>query len=405
MSDSPDGAAYINTSERVFRLGQVSEAAAALAGTPVPHQLNANTAVSKVLLEPAPEAKIKPISVHRDDSFQPNVPVASPHVRRNSTFAKVGGLLMILAPASVFASQLTGADIRPQLVIDSIRVVQAWSSTALGSLSFGPAKPRLVVEHSRAAKGEPAPLGLTLEGAGSGAVVHIAGLAQGMELSAGSAVGDGWEVPANYVGDVWIAPPEGFAGSVHLVAELRGLNGEVADRQTITLEWTSAVVSAPVGRQLTDSPTLASISSKPVQLRGDQNYRTDPVPPNGEEAKPIELSPDRTAMRPAELSEPTSQRQTNGELAVLVQRGKDLIATGDLAAARVSLRRAAEANDAEAALALGTTYDPIVFLQLKVYGLKPDAAMARSWYEKAAELGSSAAPGRLKTLADRVGTR
>jgi TPR repeat protein len=118
-------------------------------------------------------------------------------------------------------------------------------------------------------------------------------------------------------------------------------------------------------------------------------------------------SPDRTDMSPAEVLKPPSRRQPNGELALLVQRGKDLIiiATGDLAAARLLLRRAAEANDAEAALALGTTYDPLIFLQLKIYGSKPDAAMARSWYEKAAELGSLAAPRRLKTLADGVGTR
>ena len=111
---------------------------------------------SKVLFEPVPDAKIKPICVRRDNSFQPNVPLASPHVRSNSRFAKVGGLLMILAPASAVASQLMVTDMRPQLVMDSIRVVQAWSSTALGSLSFGPAKPRLIVQQSRAIKGEPA---------------------------------------------------------------------------------------------------------------------------------------------------------------------------------------------------------------------------------------------------------
>lgn len=68
-------------------------------------------------------------------------------------------------------------------------------------------------------------------------------------------------------------------------------------------------------------------------------------------------------MSPAEVLKPPSRRQPNGGLALLVQRGKDLIiiATGDLATARLLLRRAAEANDAEAALALGTTYDPIIF--------------------------------------------
>ena len=462
MSASPNGAAYINTTDRVFWLGEVSEAAAALAGTRVRDQLNANTATSKVSFEPVLAAKIKPLSVRCGDSFNPNVPQVSSHVRSNLRFAKVGGLLMMLAlTASVVATQPMVTDIWPQLVADSIRVVQAWSSSALGAISIGPAKPRLIVEQSRAARGEPAPLGLTLDGSVDGAVVHIAGLAHGMELSAGRAVGDGWEVPANDLDYAWIAPPEGFAGSVDLVAELRGPDGKVADRRTITLEWASPIVPVPVVRQLTESTTLASISPKPVQLRGDKNYRTDatlsesettpqsavggeeprvppislaPIPPqpDREEAappeaqgliplearwkengaasstllEPIQLRSDRTEMMPAELSKSPSQRQPNSEeLAVLLKRGKDLIATGDLAAARLVLRRAAEANDAEAALALGATYDPLVLRQLKVYGFTPDAAMARSWYEKAAELGSSAAPRRLEMLTEQMGTR
>jgi hypothetical protein len=411
------------SADRVFRLGEITEAAAAR----VLDQLNANTSTSKVSFEPVLDAKIKPLSVRRDDLFNPTVPLVSCHVRSNLRFAKVGGLLMILAlTASVVASQPIVTDIWPHLVTDSIRVVQAWSSTALEAISIGPAKPRLIVEQSRAARGEPAPLGLTLDGPPvAGAVVHIAGLAHGMELSAGRAVGDGWEVPANDVGYAWIAPPEGFAGSVDLVAELRGPDGEVADRRTITLEWASAIVAVPVVRQLTESTTLASISPNPVQLQGDQNYRTDvtlsesettpqSLEPRWKETsaasstllEPIQLRSDRTEMMPAELSKSPSQRQPNSEeVAVLLKRGKDLIATGDLAAARLVLRRAVEANDAEAALALGATYDPLVLRQLKVYGFTPDAAMARSWYEKAAELGSAAAPRRLEMLTERMGTR
>jgi hypothetical protein len=165
MSASPNSAAYINTRDRVFWLGEVSEAAAALAGAQVPDQFDGNTATSKVSFEPVLDAKIKPLSVRCDDSFNPNVPPVFSHVRSNLRFAKAGGLLMILAlTASVVASQPMVADIWPQLVRDSIRVVQAWSSTALEAISIGPAKPRLIVEQSRAARGEPAPLGLTLDG-------------------------------------------------------------------------------------------------------------------------------------------------------------------------------------------------------------------------------------------------
>ena len=81
------------------------------------------------------------------------------------------------------------------------------------------------------------------------------------------------------------------------------------------------------------------------------------------------------------------------------------MASGDLAAARIVLRRAVDANNAEAALALAATYDPLVLRELKVYGFTGDAAIARIWYEKAAELGSSAAPRRLEMLTERMGTR
>ena len=99
------------------------------------------------------------------------------------------------------------------------------------------------------------------------------------------------------------------------------------------------------------------------------------------------------------IAPPPAQRKLDQEeIAVLLKRGKDLIANGDLAAARLVLQRAADANDAEAALALGATYDPLVLRALKVYGFKADPVMARVWYEKARELGSAAAPRRLEML-------
>jgi TPR repeat protein len=108
--------------------------------------------------------------------------------------------------------------------------------------------------------------------------------------------------------------------------------------------------------------------------------------------------PKETTASPAVSQHPAQRQVDQAEIVVLLKRGKNLIASGDLAAARIVLRRAADANDAEAALALAATYDPFVLQGLKVYGLTGDAAIARSWYEKAAELGSSAAPRRLQIL-------
>jgi hypothetical protein len=88
-------------------------------------------------------------------------------------------------------------------------------------------------------------------------------------------------------------------------------------------------------------------------------------------------------------------------IASLLRRADTLIASGDVAAARLVLRRAADAGDARAAMTLAGTYDPAILEKLGVHGFVPDVAMARSWYEKAKKLGSAEAPQRLEMLASR----
>lgn len=87
------------------------------------------------------------------------------------------------------------------------------------------------------------------------------------------------------------------------------------------------------------------------------------------------------------------------EMAVLLRRGMDFLKSGDVASARVTLRRAAEAGNAEAALALGSAYDPSVLRQLGATTIAADIVQAREWYEKASRFGSAAAAQRLATLA------
>jgi hypothetical protein len=88
-------------------------------------------------------------------------------------------------------------------------------------------------------------------------------------------------------------------------------------------------------------------------------------------------------------------------IASLLRRADALIASGDVAAARLVLRRAADAGDAGAAMALAGTYDPANLAKLGVHGIVPDSAMARSWYEKARTFGSAEAPQRLEMLANK----
>jgi hypothetical protein len=402
--------------------------------------------------------------------------------------------------AAIAIGEFQPADIWRQLGIHRTTELASWLSRP-AQLNAEQAIPRLIVQSSRVSSGEPMPLGVALRGRAEGAVVIIKGLVPGMDLSAGNAVGtDAWQLPATDLGDAWIAPPEGFVGSTHLVAELRLSDEKMADQQMIQIDWVSAI-AAPAGthgqfqeiaaRPLilpppTDrQPEKASAGSSipppqaerpseeitagpwispppmrnPGKIAAEGQRRRDvfwqlveaaagsPISPPSVESHPEQIavespisplptqfqpqviaaepptsppltdrqlaeaaagppiSPSPTQFQPqviaAEppIAPPPAQRKLDQEeIAVLLKRGKDLIANGDLAAARLVLQRAANANDAEAALALGATYDPLVLRALKVYGFKADPVMARVWYEKARELGSAAAPRRLEML-------
>ena len=87
------------------------------------------------------------------------------------------------------------------------------------------------------------------------------------------------------------------------------------------------------------------------------------------------------------------------EVAALIKRGQDLLASGDVQSARLLLMRGAEARDARAALLVGTTYDPALLRQIGADGPLADAAQARIWYQRAKEWGEPDAQRKLDALA------
>jgi len=92
------------------------------------------------------------------------------------------------------------------------------------------------------------------------------------------------------------------------------------------------------------------------------------------------------------------RRLDDDEIARLVRLGMDSLKSGDLSSARPLLQRAAEAGNANAALMLGATFDPIAMKQLGVVGVRSDIARARRWYERAEQLGSDTAAQELAKL-------
>lgn len=76
-----------------------------------------------------------------------------------------------------------------------------------------------------------------------------------------------------------------------------------------------------------------------------------------------------------------------GDSSSLMLNGDKLLGLGDFTAARAFFSKARELGNREASLRLGQTYDPLVFRDKNVQGLKPDPAMALKYYLEARTAG------------------
>jgi len=154
-------------------------------------------------------------------------------------------------------------------------------------------------------------------------------------------------------------------------------------------------------QQVAMAPSREDISSA---YQSALQSRTAPpaAPPPQAAIAPPQAAPQALAAAPPVAAPPVAAppvRQLDAEeIALLMKRAKDLLASGDIPPARLLLRRAADAHEAGAALMLAQTYDPVVLGTQDVRNINPDSAMARTWYQKAALLGSAEAQRRLAQL-------
>jgi hypothetical protein len=174
---------------------------------------------------------------------------------------------------------------------------------------------------------------------------------------------------------------------------------------------------APIGGATRDQSATQAASNQPaapqIPLK-DPALVSDPVTPASVNASAPRLgTPSREDIVSAyhtALQSQTPAAGTGNEgaapsktldaetLAALMTRAKSLLALGDIAAARLLLERAANAQDATAAFLLAQTYDPAVLGVRDTRSITPDPVMARDWYRKAASFGSAGAQQRLTQL-------
>jgi hypothetical protein len=142
-------------------------------------------------------------------------------------------------------------------------------------------------------------------------------------------------------------------------------------------------------------PAIAPVVATPVRVETVTVVPPSPAPlPSLALASPAPDQATPAAAKPERELDPEA-------IKLLLQQGEQFVGSGDLVTARLVYRKAAEAGNAAAALALGATYDPVVLAKIGVRGMGADIEKARSWYEKAKEFGSPDAPRRLEMLANR----
>ena len=309
---------------------------------------------------------------------------------RRALFSVALRVSIAVAVAAGIASVLVMAIPASQRPANDTSSISAIWQQVKSSVLPAPPQPQLKRTATLAAQGGSAlvndalPLGIHVGAPPPAAFVAINGLPAGARLTSGRRVANEWRVPASEISGVSVIPSDGFVGQVQVTEELRDGDGAALVAGSTRLSWTAPPRAAapppaivpPAARVAAVPPAASPAVPQPVAV----------APP----VAPLAASPPPQADFVRNLDPK--------EILVLVKRGQELLASGDILSARLLLQRAAEARDARAALLLGTTYDPALLKQFGANGLA-DVAQARNWYQKARQWGEPDAQRQLEALA------
>jgi hypothetical protein len=211
------------------------------------------------------------------------------------------------------------------------------------------------------------------------------------------------ELIANAKASITAVPPAPSAAAPQNSSQLTARDTQSKDptrlsapaNQTPGVRSVTTVAVAPTRAEITTAyqsalQARAPAAATPVAALPDA---ASPVAPPVA-ASPVAASP----VAPPPVAAPSARRLDADELATLMNRAKGLLAAGDIPSARLLLERAADAQEPSAALLLARTYDPEVLGTQDTRNITPDPAMARLWYQKAAQFGSADAERRLTQL-------
>lgn len=254
--------------------------------------------------------------------------------------------------------------------------------------------PQLKLSALSGTANRPIPLGVDVNSPTQGLFVLVHGMPAGSRLTAGLQIRDGeWRVPLRDLLHAQVMPPQDYLGTLNLPVDLSNSDGRVIESKIQRLTW-GADRPDPIVAKPVETVVIGSQSgSSPPGHSASQNVR-QALAGDG----PVQSFGERPVTSPRAESSQASRQIEAQELKNLMQRAETALENRDFAAARLLLRRAAEAGDPKAAIALAATYDPRVLKQLGALGAQANADRAREWYRKAADWGSPEAGRRLLEL-------
>jgi hypothetical protein len=277
------------------------------------------------LAETAPRRRLR---------LDPEIVPAPPAGARPLIVAPMLIVLMVGCAAVIGLTMISAVqtDVRPKRTSENIPKPM---------LSKAGSEPRLVVDVQKAFANEPLSLGVSVDSPTGDETLMLAGLAPGTRLSEGAPVSEAsWQLAPRDLDGVYVYAPKDFIGIMNTAVNLLSANQRLIESRAVRLEWIVKSDSSP-----------------------------------------------QTKRMPGALNAPAVQPM-NPEDAVLMDRGLDLLKSGDIASARLLFQRLSNAGSADAALVLAATYDYRYLAQHSLIGVAGDETKAHDWYQRASELGS-----------------
>jgi hypothetical protein len=261
---------------------------------------------------------------------------------------------------------------------------------------------QLEVEDASGSASSPIPLALRADPAipGQNLALRLSGLPENASLTAGTRVGnDAWMLRPGEERGVKLMVPSSQPSQFSITVE--AIEPRTGDLAAPVKEITVSLAPGPVA-DIQPAAAPASVTRNfnlPEATPGSTAVpQAEPAValPEARPNPPQALKPDSAMPIPAPI-EKTSLGKPDAALGLL-HSGDKLMDLGEISAARQFYAKALDGGAAEAAFRLGQTFDPAIFAEKNVQGLKPDPSLAMKYYLQAQASGVTQATQAIASL-------